>query len=94
VKEKLLKNVIETYYIPIIDTKFEREVNALTTKLRNEGKQVISGFEIQNISKALEFANKKKISKVILLGSNEYKKKEYLIKDMITGEQKFEKLEL
>jgi histidyl-tRNA synthetase len=39
------------------------------------------------VGKALEYANKKNINKVIILGDKEYKNKEYKIKDMKSGEE-------
>ncbi len=44
------------------------------------------------IGKALDFANKKKISKVIILGKDELERSIYKIKDMETGAEKEENI--
>jgi len=87
----LLKNIskkeMETIYIPIIDINAIDMINKLSKKLRNQGKIVLQGLERQAISKSLEFANKMKMDKVIIIGSNEIAKRQYIEKDMLSGKQ-------
>jgi histidyl-tRNA synthetase len=45
-------------------------------------------LEAQGVGKALQYANKKDISFVVLLGKEEMKEKKYKIKRMKTGEEK------
>lgn len=85
--ENLKKDKKETYYIPLIDIQARDEIEGLAKKLKQEGYTVIQGLEKESLSKSLEFANKKNINKVIILGSQELKTKKYLEKDMSNGEQ-------
>ena len=57
----------------------------LAEKLRSKGKIVY--FLSGKVSKALEYANVKKINKVIFLGEEEVKKKKLKLKDMTTGKE-------
>ena len=76
------------YYLPLLNSKIVTEVNVLAKELRGQGLNVLVGLEEQKIGKALEFANKKNITRVIILGEDEIKKKVYKIKDMISGEER------
>ena len=42
----------------------------------------------KSLKKALEYANVKKIQKVIIIGENEVKGKKYKVKDMVSGKEK------
>ena len=83
----------EKYYLPLLDQKLVDDLNRLAKELRGQGKNVLVGLEEQKVGKALEFANKKQISKVVILGEDEVKKGVYKIKDMASGreEEKNEK---
>ena len=50
------------------------------------------GLEVTKIGKALEYANKKGISQVIILGEDELAQKIYKVKDMSSGREKQNKL--
>lgn len=84
-------NQPEIYYLPILSASFSENANRLTKALRSQGLNVLLGLEEQKIGKALEFANKKGITKVIIFGENEIKASSYKIKDMVSGEEKIEK---
>ncbi len=84
--------VEEKYYLPLLDINLQTAVNRLAKEWRSRGFNVLAGLEEQKIAKALEFANKKKISKVIIIGSDELAKGEYKIKDMVSGEEKSRKI--
>jgi len=77
----------EKYYLPLLDDKLEPNLNRLAKELRGQGKNVLVGLEEQKIGKALEFANKKNITKVVILGEDEVKAGKYKIKDMTSGEE-------
>jgi histidyl-tRNA synthetase len=62
-------------------------VSRLAKELRGQGKNILVGLEEQKIGKALEFANKKQIDKVIIFGEDELKAGIYKIKDMTSGEE-------
>lgn len=83
----------EKYYLPLLSEKLSDDLNRLAKELRGQGKNILVGLEEQKIGKALEFANKKQISKVVILGEDEVKQGIYKIKDMASGreEEKNEK---
>ena len=87
----LLKNLSRgektSYYIPIIEEKTHKYLSEISKKLREENNIVIESLEKQSLTKSLEFANKKNIDKVVIMGSNELEKKQYIEKDMKTGKQ-------
>ncbi len=87
----LLKNIERnkktSYYIPITEERARSVTSKIAKKLKQEDNIVIEGLEKQSLSKSLEFANKKKIDKVIIIGEDELKEKKYIEKDMETGEQ-------
>ena len=75
------------YYLPILDKNLTNETIHLAKTLRVRGLNVISGLEEQKIGKALDFANKKKIAKVVIYGTEEKEKSIYKIKDMDGGSE-------
>jgi histidyl-tRNA synthetase len=84
------KNVfgVTSYYIPVISDACRLNVLEVANKLRNEGlNSVRVGFKEESISKALSFANKNHIDKVVILGDDEYKKGIYKVKSMETGQE-------
>jgi|LakMenEpi03Aug12_release.lakeMendotaPanAssembly.Ray.scaffolds.fasta_scaffold01486_23 histidyl-tRNA synthetase len=84
------KNVLgsTSYYIPVISEACRLNVLEVANKLRNEGlNSVRVGFKEESISKALSFANKNHIDKVVILGDDEYKKGIYKVKSMETGQE-------
>jgi histidyl-tRNA synthetase len=87
----LLQNVNlkpETYYLPVLNENLLQDVQTLAQKLRGEGLNIIAGLETEKLGKALDFANKKQISNVIIFGEDEKGRGVYQIKNMKTGEQK------
>lgn len=82
----------EKYYLPLLDKALYSEVNKLAKLLRFSGMNILVGLEEQKIGKALELANKKNISQVIIFGADEAAKGIYKIKNMAKGEEKEIKL--
>ncbi len=80
------KDVI--YYIPMLEEEYYDTYFQIAQTLRNTWNMVEQWLEIQGVGKALQYANKKEISYVVLLGKEEMKKKKYKIKNMKTGEEK------
>ena len=78
----------EKYYLPLLDANLETAAIKLAKEWRSRGFNVLTGLEEQKVGKALDFANKKQINKVIIVGEEEIDKGEYKIKDMATGEEK------
>jgi histidyl-tRNA synthetase len=83
--DKIILEQPVKYYLPILDKNLTNETIHLAKKLRVRGLNIISGLEEQKIGKALDFANKKKIAKVIIYGTEEKEKGVYKIKDMDGG---------
>jgi histidyl-tRNA synthetase len=82
----------ERYYLPLLNIKLASALNRLAKELRGQGKNVLLGLEEQKIGKALDFANKKQLAKVVILGDDEVKQGVYKIKDMGSGQEMTEKL--
>jgi len=80
------------YYLPLLNFGLEFETIKLAKKLRAEGWKVEMGLEVAKIGKALEYANKKGIPQVIILGEDELAQKVYKVKDMKSGGEKKSKL--
>ena len=84
------------YLLPIGDEMRENAVS-LATELRKSGVKVEMDLMRRSVQKSLQYADKKGIKKVIILGSDEWKKwnkdKVVVIKDMETGEQEEAKKE-
>ncbi|MFA5155479.1 MAG: histidine--tRNA ligase [Patescibacteria group bacterium] len=78
----------ERYYLPLLDEKLSSALNRLAKELRGQGKNVLVGLEEQKIGKALDFANKKQIRYMVILGTDEASQGRYKIKDMGSGEEK------
>ena len=85
----LLKEIkkVEKYYLPLLDEGLRKETTSLAQKLREKNYNVEEGLEVSKIGKALEYANKKNIDKVIILGDKEYKEGKYKVKNMVSGEE-------
>ncbi|MGL5415018.1 MAG: histidine--tRNA ligase [Clostridium sp.] len=83
---------LEYLIIPIGDTlEYSCEV---MKKLEKEGKSVTITFEEDSLKKKLSYANKIGAENVILIGEEEVKKREIKIKNMRTGGEAIENLEL
>lgn len=76
------------YYLPLLNENLKNDIFLLARKLRSADCQVEVGLNVTKISRALEYADKNKIARVIILGEDEKKKSVYKIKNMISGEEK------
>jgi len=74
-------------YLPLLSSDLILKTQRLAQILRQDGQPVILGLEVVKIGKALEFANKSNLSKVIIFGDDEQAAGIYKIKDMATGEE-------
>lgn len=76
----------EVYYLPLLtdDKKYYQE---LASKLRSEDKNVVMGYELQNVSKALAYANSRSYTYVVIAGEEEIKEGKVKLKDMKSGEE-------
>ena len=86
--DKISASAPARYYLPLLSPALVAETNRLAKELRGQGKNVLAGLEQQSIGKALEFANKKNISQVIILGEDEAAQGIYKIKNMANGSEK------
>ena len=77
----------DIYYLPLLEASLTKAVWRLAKTLRQSGQQVELGLEPQKIGKALDYANKKGLSGVIIFGQEEAKKKMYKIKNMASGKE-------
>jgi len=77
----------DKYYLPILDDNLKIETSKLAQSLRKKGYNIEEAFVESKIGKALEYANKKGINKVVILGDREYQEGEYKIKDMNKGSE-------
>ncbi|MEO6729297.1 MAG: histidine--tRNA ligase [Candidatus Dojkabacteria bacterium] len=89
---KLLDKVLDSkkerlYYVPQIEGGDGFAVLDIARRLRTEGKNVITGVDVQKMSKALEYANKINATFTVLIGENEVAGGKAIIKNMETGEQ-------
>jgi histidyl-tRNA synthetase len=82
----------DKYYLPLLDESLRKETALLVKELRKEKYDIEEGLEVVKVGKALEYANKKGINKVIILGDKEHKEGKYKIKDMLSGEELEKKL--
>ena len=71
----------------VLSIEQDKEAIKIAEKMRSNGVAVMVLID-KGISKALEYANSKKIEKVIFVGKEEIKKKKFKIKDMKTGKEK------
>jgi len=74
----------------VISLNKDKEAIELAEKLREKGKSVIIYYG--KPSRALDYANSKKIEKVIFVGEKEIKEKKFKIKDMKSGKEKYLKV--
>lgn len=89
--EQVKVNQPASMYFPLLDESLQKEQFLLAKKLREMGQNVVAGLEVQKIGKALEFANKKAFSKVIILGTQEKDAGSYKVKDMESGGEEVHK---
>lgn len=82
---KLADIKIDNVKTIVISINQEKEAIKIAEKLREKE---ISCFIMNKISKALDYANKKKIPYVIFIGKEEMKKKKLKLRDMKTGKEK------
>lgn len=85
--KKVESKLSNTYYLPLLNESLLSVNQELAKKLRQQGQSVLMGLEPQKMNKALEFANKKGIKSVIILGEDEVKAKKYKLKDMNSGQE-------
>jgi histidyl-tRNA synthetase len=73
--------------ILVLSINEDKKAIELAQKLRASGKNVV--IFLGKPTKALDYANSKKIDEVIFVGKEEVKKKKYKVRDMKTGKEKY-----
>lgn len=81
-------NELYNLYIVPFDEKEELLSLTLANQLRNKGIKVIIEMNKKKIKKCFEWANKKEIPYVIVIGEDEIKNQKFNLKNMKTGETK------
>ena len=76
------------YYVVPINRK--KEALLVAGYLRNQGYKVELELSDKKIGKALDKANKEQIKNVIIIGEDEVRKNQYIVKDMFSGEERVE----
>ncbi|MEM1514269.1 MAG: histidine--tRNA ligase [Candidatus Thermoplasmatota archaeon] len=82
----------EKIYITYIGDMLKEALN-LVNKLRKKGLKIEMELMRRNISKSLEFADKKEIKKVIIVAPDEWKKGAVILKNLERGKQEEIKIE-
>jgi len=77
----------DNYYLPLLSEKLVKDTFILGNKLRLLSKKVEQGLNLTKIGKALEYANKKGLGKIVIFGEEEFEQKIYKVKDMKSGEE-------
>ncbi len=88
INDILAKQQQEIYYLPLLDEQYYSDCYTLAKKLRDEWYLVEQWLEQQWLWKALQYANKKEFSYVVILWAEEKNQQIYKIKNMKTGEEK------
>lgn len=87
---KLAEVKFDDESILIISLNQDRDAIKLAKRLREQGRNILVYYG--KPSKALEYANTKKINKVIFVGKKEVESGKFKVKNMKTGNEIFEKL--
>lgn len=85
---KRKENFIVDYYVIPLGT--QKESLLVANDLRNKGYKVELEMNNKKVGKALEKANKEKVSNVIIIGADEVANNQIKIKDMFSGDERME----
>jgi histidyl-tRNA synthetase len=77
----------EIYYLPLLAEDLRLKTVLLARTLRQQGQEVLTGLEEQKLNKALEYANKAGVAKLVIYGIYEDSMAMYKIKDMVSGQE-------
>jgi len=90
--EKIKKAEKDLLYLPLLSKKLTYQIDSLAKELRLKDFNVLVAYEEQKLVKALSFANKRNITKVVILGEEEFAKGIYKIKNMLNAKEDVYKL--
>ncbi len=78
----------ESYFLPRLAGVSDESFEKLASKLRGEGKILVTGLEESGLMKAFDFGEKRGMSYVIIFGEEENSKRIYKVRDLKTREEK------
>ncbi len=84
----ILESKEEITYIPLLDETVFSDIQTIASSLRAQGKQVLVGLSVKKLGKALQYADKKWFSAVIIFWETEKQGGFYTEKNLKTGEEK------
>lgn len=85
--KKIMEEKAPLTYIPLLDEAFFADVNTIASSLRSTWKNVLLGLSVKKLGKALQFADKKGFTSVVIYGENEKNECVYVEKNLKTGEE-------
>jgi len=88
VKKRGLKKTRTQVYIVPINEKVMKKSLGLASELRALGVNTEIDLKNRNLSKNIEYANKKGIKKLIIVGERDVKEKKVTIKNIVTGKER------
>lgn len=77
----------ELYYIPLLNDDYFSDIQFISQNLRAEGKNVLTALSKKKLNKAIQYANKKEFSHIVILWEDEKLAGEYIVKKLKTGEE-------
>lgn len=77
----------ELYYIPLLNDEYFSDIQSISQKLRAEGKDVLTALSKKKLNKAIQYANRKEFSHIVILWEQELENWEYTVKNLKTGEE-------
>jgi histidyl-tRNA synthetase len=77
----------ELYYAPLLDVDSGEYAHRVVKKLRDGGASVAAGLKPQGLAKAMQFAAKGGYQYIVLAGSQEMKARDYIVKNIATGDE-------
>jgi histidyl-tRNA synthetase len=85
--EEIQNTYTPKYYLPLLDWVDFTELQGLANILRLEWKNVNLWLSSKKLPKAIKYADKNNYSHIVILGEEELKNKNYIIKNLKTGEE-------
>lgn len=86
--EDIINTKEELYYIPLLDDEYFSDIQSISQKLRAEGKNVLTALSKKKLNKAIQYANKKGFSHIVIFGEQEKEKGVYTLKNLKEGTEK------
>jgi histidyl-tRNA synthetase len=92
----LTKSILETkeeiIYIPLLEENLFSDIQSIASSFRSKWRQVLVGLSVKKLGKALQYADKKWFSSVIIFWETEKKWGYYIEKNLKTGEETQQKI--